>query len=127
MTGDIMTVSRLRMGTDGKGVSTLVTFFGCPLHCKYCINNFCHEADNAFDDVPRGAYTPEELFAVLEKDDIFRLTDVVDLSKLRVRVPGIPGYNDGDKIRESVKWIKDVMKVKPEVFDYIVPAGILCQ
>lgn len=71
MIGDIMTVSRLRMGTDGNGVSTLVTFFGCPLHCKYCINNFCHETDSVSDAIPRGAYTPEELLAVLEKDDIY--------------------------------------------------------
>lgn len=26
MIGDIMTITRLRMGTDGEGVSTLVTF-----------------------------------------------------------------------------------------------------
>lgn len=36
MIGDIMSISRLRMGTDGKGVSTLVAFFDCPLHCIYC-------------------------------------------------------------------------------------------
>ena len=30
MLGDIMTISRLRMGTDGDGVTTLVTLFGCP-------------------------------------------------------------------------------------------------
>lgn len=71
MIGDIMTVSRLRMGTDGNGVSTLVTFFGCPLHCKYCISIFCHETDSVSDAIPRGAYTPEELLAVLEKDDIY--------------------------------------------------------
>lgn len=58
------------------------------------------------------------------RENIFRLADAVDSSKLRVRVPGIPGYNDEDKIRESVKWIKNVMKVKPEVFDYVVPAEV---
>ena len=44
------------------------------------------------------------------RENIFRLADAVDSSKLRVRVPGIPGYNDEDKIRESVKWIKNVMR-----------------
>ena len=34
----VMGVSRLYMGTDGEGVTTLVTFYGCPLRCKYCIN-----------------------------------------------------------------------------------------
>ena len=38
MLDEIMSISRLRMGTDGKGVSTLVAFFDCPLKCKYCIN-----------------------------------------------------------------------------------------
>ena len=31
-------VSRLRMGLDGRGVTTLVTFMGCQLRCKYCLN-----------------------------------------------------------------------------------------
>ena len=69
MISDIMTVSRLRMGTDGKGVSTLVTFFDCPLHCKYCINDICHDIE--FGEVPRAIYTPEELIRTLEKDDIY--------------------------------------------------------
>lgn len=34
MIGDIMVISRLRMGTDGKGVCTLAAFFGCPLHAN---------------------------------------------------------------------------------------------
>ena len=71
MIGDIMRISRLRMGTDGKGVSTLVTFFGCPLHCKYCINDFCHEKHSNGNRVPRGAYTPGQLIGVLCKDDIY--------------------------------------------------------
>lgn len=35
-------IDRLRMGTDGMGVTTLVGFYGCPLQCKYCINKHCH-------------------------------------------------------------------------------------
>lgn len=31
----IMGINRHRMGTDGKGISTLITFYGCPLNCKY--------------------------------------------------------------------------------------------
>ena len=33
-------IGRLRMGTDGHGIRTLVAFQGCPLRCKYCINPF---------------------------------------------------------------------------------------
>lgn len=207
MIGDIMKISRLRMGTDGKGVSTLVTFFDCPLNCKYCINNFCHDKDELGyeSDTPRAIYTPKELIKVLEKDDIYykmssggivfgggepllqsafihevcklsdplwkkrietslnvpwrnvepiisdidewiidikdmddevyeaytgmdnrkvssnlyRLSEKVAKSKLRIRVPRIPDFNDEKKVQESVKWIKDSFGVNAEVFDYI--------
>ncbi|MDE7477083.1 MAG: radical SAM protein [Lachnospiraceae bacterium] len=207
MIGDIMTISRLRMGIDGKGVSTLVTFFDCPLHCKYCINNFCHKKDSYGDSVPRGAYTPEQLIQILRKDDIyyrmsgggivfgggepllqsafihevckladsawkkrietslnvpwryvepiindmdewiidikdmdsriyeeytgvsikelmdniFRLKNLVDSSRLHIRIPRIPGFNNEKNVEESVKWIRDVLEVEPEVFDYFKP------
>ncbi len=31
-------ISRHRLQTDGKGVTTLAAFNGCPLRCKYCLN-----------------------------------------------------------------------------------------
>lgn len=71
MKSDIMTISRLRMGTDGDGVSTLVTFYGCPLQCRYCANDFCHGRGVCFDDLPRATYTPKELVEILRKDDIY--------------------------------------------------------
>ena len=39
----IIGVSRLKMGTDGHGITTLVAFHGCTLHCKYCLNPICLE------------------------------------------------------------------------------------
>lgn len=72
MIGDIMAISRLRMATDGQGVSTLVSFFGCPLHCKYCANECCHE-HSSFGKTPRAAYKPKELIKVLRKDEIYYL------------------------------------------------------
>ncbi len=71
MYGDIMKVSRIRMATDGKGVSTLVAFWGCPLHCKYCLNDQCHERGGNQNSTARGAYTPEELIRVVSKDDLY--------------------------------------------------------
>ena len=38
----IMGIDRLRMGTDGYGI-TLVTFYGCPLKCCFCLNPQCHK------------------------------------------------------------------------------------
>ena len=66
MTGDIMAISRLRVGTDGKGISTLVLFWGCPLQCKYCANWICHDVDTA-----RISYTPDELISRVRQDDIY--------------------------------------------------------
>lgn len=34
----ILGVNRHRLLIDGEGVTTLVAFHGCPLHCKYCLN-----------------------------------------------------------------------------------------
>ena len=33
-----MGIDRLRIGTDGKGVTSLVTFYGCPLYCNSPLN-----------------------------------------------------------------------------------------
>ena len=71
MTGDIMSISRLRMSTDGKGLSTLIALYSCPLKCRYCFNNHCHDPEYR-----RGAFTVNELIRVLEKDDIYyKMTD----------------------------------------------------
>lgn len=61
-----MGLLRHRIGTDGDGVVTLVPFWGCPLHCKYCINEFCH-------DKGRKVFTasPEALYEKLKVDDIY--------------------------------------------------------
>ena len=36
--GRMIGISRHRLAIDGEGVTTLVAFHGCPLHCKYCLN-----------------------------------------------------------------------------------------
>jgi len=65
---DIMAISRLRMGTDGKGITTLVGFYGCPLNCKYCANNYCHQSGTI-----RADYTADELIKVLSVDEPYFL------------------------------------------------------
>lgn len=67
MKSDIMSISRLRMATDGEGITTLVGFYGCPLNCKYCINRQCH------DECMRASYSAEELVNVLSKDEAYYL------------------------------------------------------
>ncbi len=65
---DIMSVSRLRLGTDGHGITTLVAFYGCPLDCKYCINRHCHDAGT-----PRADFSTEELIKILSVDEPYFL------------------------------------------------------
>lgn len=74
MIGDVMAISRLRMATDGQGISTLVAFFDCPLYCKYCVNECCHEFSSlGIGETSRAAYEPEELIEVFRKDEIYYL------------------------------------------------------
>lgn len=46
------------------------------------------------------------------------LKELIDVSKFHIRVPRIPEFNREENIENSVKWIKNVLKVEPEVFDY---------
>ena len=68
-------ISRLRMGIDGPGVTTLVTFMGCPLRCKYCINEKCHEpvfeADGKTLRPGILLLTPQELYDRVKRDNIY--------------------------------------------------------
>lgn len=68
-------ISRHRIGIDGKGITTLVTFMGCPFKCKYCINERCHDAIFEEDGTtPRKGIlllTPQELYDKVKIDDIY--------------------------------------------------------
>ena len=71
----IFAISRLRMGTDGAGITTLVTFMGCPLQCKYCLNRKCHEPIYETDGktLRKGIMmlTPQELYDIVKVDNIY--------------------------------------------------------
>lgn len=63
------------MGTDGSGITTLVTFMGCPLRCKYCLNDICHESiyKNSGKDLRKGVMmlSPQELYDLVKIDNIY--------------------------------------------------------
>lgn len=63
---EIMGINRHRMGTDGKGISTLITFYGCPLNCKYCLNPQCKS-----ESTPCNYIEPNDLVNLLMVDDIY--------------------------------------------------------
>lgn len=73
--GAIFGISRHRMGIDGKGITTLVAFMGCPLKCKYCLNEKCHKS--IYEDNSSGPrkgvqiVTPQSLYDIVKKDDLY--------------------------------------------------------
>lgn len=75
ITAPIFAIDRLRMGTDGHGVTTLVCFMGCPLNCAYCLNDRCHGEVFESDGVtPRRSImmlTPQELYDRVKIDNIY--------------------------------------------------------
>ena len=66
-TAKIFGIGRHRLTTDGEGVTTLVTFNGCPLRCKYCLNNTSWDMDKGRD------YTPELLYEEVKIDQLYFL------------------------------------------------------
>lgn len=66
-TAKIFGLSRHRLTTDGEGVTTLVTFNGCPLRCKYCLNKTSWDMDKGRD------YTPESLYEEVKIDQLYFL------------------------------------------------------
>lgn len=62
----IIGISRLRMGTDGHGIRTLVAFHGCCLSCKYCLNPECLGPKTRVKEM-----TPEEVMHEIGKDELY--------------------------------------------------------
>ena len=64
----VIACSRLRMQTDGQGITTLVCFHGCPLRCRYCINKF------SFDpETNREMLTAREIYDRVKQDALYFL------------------------------------------------------
>ena len=61
-------ISRLRMGTDGEGIRTLVAAYGCPLRCKYCLNPHSWNGECTAKE-----WTVEKLYEKLKVDNLYFL------------------------------------------------------
>lgn len=66
--GRMIGISRHRLAIDGEGVTTLVAFHGCPLHCKYCLNP--HSLSKDTQCIER---TVEELIDEVRIDQLYFL------------------------------------------------------
>lgn len=62
----VIGIERHRLLTDGRGVTTLVAFHGCPLHCKYCLNPHCLK-----DDICCKWYDCELLYDEVKIDELY--------------------------------------------------------
>ena len=102
---NIMTISRHRIGSDGVGVRTLVTFYGCPLRCKYCINDFCHDRISNMK-------TTDEVLEELMKDDLyFRATN------------GGVTFGGGEPLLQS-SFIKELIEKIPEQWNVCIETSL---
>ncbi|MBQ7954901.1 MAG: radical SAM protein [Lachnospiraceae bacterium] len=64
----LISIHRHRLGIDGKGVTTLVGAYGCPLKCKYCLNPHAWAPGTKYQNV-----TPEELLDKVKIDHLYFL------------------------------------------------------
>lgn len=69
LTYPLYSISRLRMLTDGNGVTSLIGSVGCPLRCKYCLNP---EAWNGRATVKN--VTVDELYERVKIDNLYFIT-----------------------------------------------------
>ncbi len=61
----LLSIARLRMGTDGVGVTTLVAGAGCPLSCRYCLNK------KLLKEASSELVTAEDLYERVRIDDLY--------------------------------------------------------
>ena len=59
-------ISRHRIASDGKGITSLVCSYSCPLRCKYCLN-----PQSIRESTKTKVYTVEELYQKLSVDNLY--------------------------------------------------------
>lgn len=100
-------INRLRLGTDGQGIRTLVAFHGCPLSCRYCLNPSCLSAD------AKVSYKgPEEIAQILQKDELYFLAS-----------RGGVTFGGGEPLLRS-EFIREVIKVYGKEIDVTIETSL---
>lgn len=61
----LLGIARHRIGIDGNGVTTLIAGAGCPLRCRFCINQ------EILGNKTGSMIGPEELFERVKIDDLY--------------------------------------------------------
>lgn len=103
----IIGISRLRMGTDGHGIRTLVAFHGCSLSCKYCLNPRCLQS------ATKGMYmSPEDVMTEIKKDELYYIA-----------TEGGVTFGGGEPLRKS-KFIVDVLKLGADKWNIAIETSL---
>ncbi|MBQ7812067.1 MAG: radical SAM protein [Bacteroidales bacterium] len=100
-------INRLRLGTDGQGIRTLVAFHGCPLSCRYCLNPSCLSATAKVTYKP-----PEQIAKILQKDALYFLAS-----------RGGVTFGGGDPLLRS-EFIREVIKVYGKEKDVAIETSL---
>lgn len=100
-------ISRLRLGTDGRGIRTLVAFHGCPLSCRYCLNPSCLSSSAKVI-----SKTPAEIAEVLKKDTLYFLAS-----------RGGVTFGGGEPLLRS-EFIREVIEVYEKEIDVTIETSL---
>ena len=141
---NVMNISRHRMCTDSKGISTLVTLYGCPLKCEYCINDYCHDEntntyilsgeeladilriDDMYFRMSNGGITFGGGEPLLYADDIldFVLWDMPEGWKVTIETSLNVEWDKVECLAEIVDyWIIDIKDMNPEIYERYTKMG----
>ena len=106
-TAPFIGIRRHRIVTDGDGVTTLVAFHGCNLHCKYCLNSQCLAKDGIWK-----RFTLSSLYTEVKKDNLyFNETE------------GGICFGGGEPLK-YVDFIKDFKALCPETWKILIETSL---
>lgn len=103
----IIGISRLRMGTDGHGITALVAFHGCSLHCKYCLNPICLEPKARVIQM-----RADEVMHEIQKDELYYLA-----------TKGGVTFGGGEPLLNS-QFIKEVLELGAKSWNVTVETSL---
>ena len=103
----ILGISRLRMGTDGHGITTLVAFYGCPLNCRYCLNPECK-----YYGERTKCMLPEDVMDELRKDELYYIA-----------IKGGVTFGGGEPLLNS-QYIKDILELGAKEWNVTVETSL---
>ena len=106
-TASLIGISRLRIGTDGHGITTLVAFHGCPLRCRYCLNPEC-----SYSTEKSRIMSAQDVMTVLRKDEFYF-----------VATKGGVTFGGGEPLLKS-QFIKEIMELGAKEWNVTVETSL---